>query len=273
MLSSYLPYPRPLGAPQKTYGRSLTAALTRKGIPVASWLTLALDRTNWRQAINSVPAMPSTPTNHIGRTIEMGNGSCMQGIVTAISYLSDGPQWQVALDNGKTTYFPYNGLKRLLLPTDDRLLWASTALRVPSALLSMWVMKKYGTRWYLGWITNHDINASNSEILWQVLYQDGDTSDYNLAELADLLLPLSLALHLKNPKKLIGRAVEKVYDRVTHRGTITETSRQKKTKITLWRVAYEDSDTSDYNIAELAPLLKKKKKKIDQHENKKNVTQ
>jgi hypothetical protein len=32
MLSSYLPYPRPLGAPQKTYGRSLTAALTRKGV-------------------------------------------------------------------------------------------------------------------------------------------------------------------------------------------------------------------------------------------------
>jgi hypothetical protein len=111
MLSSYLPYPRPLGAPQKTHGRSLTAALAREGIPVASWLTWALDRTNWRQAINSVPAMPSTPTNHIGRTIEMGNGSCMQGIVTGTSYLSDGPEWQVALDNGKTTNFPYNGLK------------------------------------------------------------------------------------------------------------------------------------------------------------------
>jgi hypothetical protein len=122
----------------------------------------------------------------------------------------------------------------------------------------MWVMKKYGARWCLGWITNHDINAPNSEILWQVLCQDGDTSDYNLAELADLPLPLSLALHLKNPKNLIGRAVEKVHNRATHRGTITETSRQKKTKITLWRVACEDSDTSDYNIAELAPLLKKK---------------
>jgi hypothetical protein len=106
MLSSYLPYPRPLGAPQKTYGRSLTAALTRKGIPIASWLTITLDRTTWRHAINSAPAMPSTPTNHIGRTIEVRSGSCMQGIVTGISYLSDGPEWHVAFDNGKTTNFP-----------------------------------------------------------------------------------------------------------------------------------------------------------------------
>jgi hypothetical protein len=129
--------------------------------------------------------------------------------------------------------------------------------------------KKYGARWYLGWITNHDINATNSGILWQVLYQDGDTSDYNLAELADLLLPPSLALHLKNPKNLIGRAVEKMYDRATHRGTITETSQQKKTKITLWRVACEDGDTSDYNIAELAPLLKKPNETWDEKKTRK----
>jgi hypothetical protein len=48
ILTSCLSHPRPLGAPQKTYGRCLIAALFRKCIPVATWLTMPLDRTTWR---------------------------------------------------------------------------------------------------------------------------------------------------------------------------------------------------------------------------------
>jgi hypothetical protein len=48
-----------------------------------------------------------------------------------------------------------------------------------------------------------------------------------------------------------------MYEQATHRGKITKFFQQKETEIILWRVACEDHDTSDYNIAELAPLLKK----------------
>jgi hypothetical protein len=255
MLSSHLPYLRPLGAPQKTHGRNLTTALTREGMPVASWLTMALDRTSWRHAINSLPATPTTPMNYIGRTIVMRSGAPVQGIVTAPSHQEDGPLWNVALDNGKTTTAPCQALKRLLLPTDDRLSWAATALRLPSVLTSLWVRKRRGARWHLGRIASHNTDAKNNEVTWQVNYQDGDNSDYNLAEIAGVLLPPELAQLLENPKKLIGAPVKKMCMRTACRGTILVTFRQKKTKITLWRVQHEDKDSSDYNVAELAPLL------------------
>jgi hypothetical protein len=64
---------------------------------------MALDRTSWRRAINSLPATPSTPINYIGRTIVMRSGAPIQGIVTALSHQEDAPLWNVALENGKTT--------------------------------------------------------------------------------------------------------------------------------------------------------------------------
>jgi hypothetical protein len=119
--------------------------------------------------------------------------------------------------------------------------------------VSLWVRKRYETHWYLGWITNHDTNAKNSEVIWQVLYQDGDKSDYNLAEIADLLLPPDLAQHLKTPTKLLGSPVKKMHGRTTYSGTIQVTPQQKKSNIAPWRFKCEDGETSDYNITELAP--------------------
>jgi hypothetical protein len=109
--------------------------------------------------------------------------------------------------------------------------------------------------WHLGRIASHNTDVKNSEVTWQVEHQDGDKSDYNLAEIADILLPPELAQLLKTPKKLIGAPVKRMYMRTTHRGTIRATFRQNKFKISLWRVQHEDKDSSDYNIAELAPLL------------------
>ena len=88
---------------------------------------------------------------------------------------------------------------------------------------------------------------------------DGDKSDYNLTEIADLLLPPALNRHLKFPKKMLGMAVKKLYDKTTFYGKITSTFTEKKTHITHWNVLYSDGDQSDYNIAELAPLLNAKK--------------
>jgi hypothetical protein len=64
---------------------------------------------------------------------------------------------------------------------------------------------------------------------------------------------------MKRPKNLLGAAVGKLklHNKTTHKGTIILTFREKRSKITLWRVQYDDGDISDYNIAEIAPLLEK----------------
>ena len=184
-------------------------------------------------------------------------GSYIQGIVTTKSHHENGTHWHVALDNGQTASLPTQKLKRLLLPEGDQLLWATTALHKPSILQLLWVRKQYGPRWYLGQITGHDTDTHTSEVIWRVAYQDNDTSDYNLAEISELLLPPVLAKFLKRPKNLLGAAVGKLYSTTTHKGTIISTFREKRSQITLWRVQYEDGDISDYNIAEIAPLIKK----------------
>jgi hypothetical protein len=97
-------------------------------------------------------------------------------------------------------------------------------------LTLLWVRKRYGARWYLGRIASHNTDVKNSEVIWQVEHQDGDKSDYNLAEISDALLPPELAQLLKNPQKLIGAPVKKMFTRTTHRGTILAKFRQKNLK-------------------------------------------
>ena len=151
--------------------------------------------------------------------------------------------------------------KPLLLPQKHRLLWAATALQKPSVLIGLWVRKQHGNRWCLGRIVDTDINYRNAETIWQVRHHDGDKSDYNLVQIADLLLPRALNRHLKFPKKMLGMAVKKLYDKTTFYGKITSTFTEKKNHITHWNVLYSDGDQSDYSITELAPLLNAKKKR------------
>jgi hypothetical protein len=150
-------------------------------------------------------------------------------------------------------------LKPLLLPKEDRLLWAATALQKPSVLTGLWVRKQQGNRWCLGRIVDTDINNRNSEAIWQVRYHDGDKSDYNLAEIVGLLLPPALNRHLEFPLNLLGAAVQKLYDKTTFHGKITSTPTEKQSQITHWNVRYSDGDSSNYNIAKIASLLTTKK--------------
>ena len=52
MLSSWVPHPRPPGAPPMTYGRSVTATLSHRDIDVARWPELAADRNAWRTMLS-----------------------------------------------------------------------------------------------------------------------------------------------------------------------------------------------------------------------------
>ena len=53
MLSSWVNAPRPRGAPQMTYGRSITKALEMFNIDVRTWPELAADRAAWRETLRA----------------------------------------------------------------------------------------------------------------------------------------------------------------------------------------------------------------------------
>ena len=53
MLSSWVPHPRPVGAPTMTYGRSLFKAMDKFEIDTARWHELAADRSAWRETLRT----------------------------------------------------------------------------------------------------------------------------------------------------------------------------------------------------------------------------
>ena len=74
MLSSWVPHPRPVGAPTMTYGRSIFKAMDKFQIDTARWHELAADRVAWRETLKMGVAVPSfrpqarPPSPHISRT-------------------------------------------------------------------------------------------------------------------------------------------------------------------------------------------------------------
>ena len=59
MLSSWVRWKRPVGAPQMTYGRGLRKAMAALNISPSTWHVLAQDRAAWQQAINPTPESDS----------------------------------------------------------------------------------------------------------------------------------------------------------------------------------------------------------------------
>jgi hypothetical protein len=112
MLTAFLPHPRPFGAPPKTHGRCLVAALTRKGIPVASWIAIAQNRADWRSATHTGLPHSTTATNYIfGRSVLACAGSSLEGIVTGKTCSNEGPSWIIALENGRSTCMESRAIK------------------------------------------------------------------------------------------------------------------------------------------------------------------
>ena len=74
MLSSWVNAPRPRGAPQMTYGRSITKALEMFNIDVRTWPELAADRAAWRETLRAGRpppgfAPPPPPPRRLSRLI------------------------------------------------------------------------------------------------------------------------------------------------------------------------------------------------------------
>ena len=75
MLSAWVAAPRPNGAPELTYGRSIAKALDRFNIGHEWWPELAADRAAWRETLrklrpppNFVPTPPTPPPEPLART-------------------------------------------------------------------------------------------------------------------------------------------------------------------------------------------------------------
>ena len=62
MLSSWVPHPRPVGAPTMTYGRSLFKAMDKFQIDTARWHELAADRGAWRETLRTGLAPTAPPS-------------------------------------------------------------------------------------------------------------------------------------------------------------------------------------------------------------------
>ena len=103
--------------------------MKRKGIELADWKLLALNKTKWRAAIRA-PSVYQTKSSS-GRYSE----------------------------------------------------W----LAAPGSLHGVVVEKKYGSKWFEGTITGHDLDADTNETMWRVLYDDGDMGDYNCHQLNKII--------------------------------------------------------------------------------------
>ena len=126
---SFLLRPQKRGRPYKTHNDQVRECMKRKGIELADWKLLALNKTKWRAAIRA-PSVYQTKSSS-GRYSE----------------------------------------------------W----LAAPESLHGVVVEKKYGSKWFEGTITGHDLDADTNETIWRVLYDDGDMGDYNCHQLNKII--------------------------------------------------------------------------------------
>ena len=60
-------------------------------------------------------------------------------------------------------------------------------LSTPQILLGCAVEKQFGQKWHGGEIVYCDIDADTSEVIWEVLFDNGDRADYNYNQLDKVL--------------------------------------------------------------------------------------
>ena len=46
---------------------------------------------------------------------------------------------------------------------------------------------KFGRIWHIGEILNHNVDVDTNEVIWEVLFHDGDTADFNVPQMEKIL--------------------------------------------------------------------------------------
>ena len=135
--------------------------------------------------------------------------------------------------------------------------------KIPDSILERRVEKKFGLPYHTGTVFQHDIDESTNEVIWTILYDDGDREDLNDREILRVLIDdndfLEAALkYLRAPDHLLGKQFNKIFpDGNNYQGTIKEWDTDKSNNETIWRVVFKDGDAEDYNITDLLAGLKK----------------
>jgi hypothetical protein len=62
---------------------------------------------------------------------------------------------------------------------------------------------KFGRLWFDGVVTDHDV-STDDELIWHVVFDDGDECDLNFEELTAAILPASDAVIHRHPAPTAG---------------------------------------------------------------------
>ena len=122
-----------------------------------------------------------------GRYIRGETPAHMEGIVVKQIPHASTPSWEILFEDNSKQIMSKQDIIPRLLPLNDQLREAKTRLLHPNSLIGLPVTKKFKHIWYCGIISNTDVDAANDDILWEVTYQDGDKSDYNLPDITPLI--------------------------------------------------------------------------------------
>ena len=83
-------------------------------------------------------------------------------------------QWRAAI----TAILPYPMKKSKIIPS-----WVHN----PEEIINCYVEKLFGSKYYVGTITNIDVDEKTNDQLWCVVYDDGDTADYDKNQIQKIL--------------------------------------------------------------------------------------
>ena len=193
-LTSYLNSPRHSGGQALTYGRTLYRSLRRRKIESGRWMVEAMDREKWRAATkaNISLHLPKkfSPGDFIGRSVEKRYGTkWYEGCVTQYDRDSRTNEWiwHVEYPDGDASDYNLEEMTRMLIDNDD-LDTATRRLNRPACLLGRKIAKYFGRALHIGTITDHDTDKATGNVIWRIIFEDGDQEDLDLPQLTPLLL-------------------------------------------------------------------------------------
>ena len=138
----------------------------------------------------------------------------------------------------------------------------------PEVALGRCVEKQFKSKFFTGQVIGTEIDVDTNEVIWEVLYDDGDKEDFNARQLKRVLcaagdteiyntrglVATSDPLH-HHPAIAVGKTVTKMYGGALYIGVVTGFDTEENTGDLIWRVKYTDGDEADYNLAELHCIL------------------
>ena len=199
------------GGQHKKHSTQILSALRRCDIENDKWKELAQDRLFWNNRIKSPEhrqiqsaklkkrrwaedPMLAQPALAVGRHAEKQfHARWHVGIVSAHDDDADNycTTWTVSHEDGDSEDCNWKELQPILCPLDEENYMRSIIDPhecAPAMALRKTVAKIFGGATYYGVVCGCDVDVETNEHIWQVQYNDGDVSDYNIQELRAILV-------------------------------------------------------------------------------------